>query len=212
MDKLPDKIMNKQLLTNCIPFQTVKTTLNESTSVAGKMVVSGILQRANAKNQNGRIYPLDVLKREVEKYNQTFVKEKRAVGELDHPDSEVVNLKNVSHNITKTWWDNNDLMGEVEILTTPSGNILKELLKCGITVGISSRGSGSVKKVNESTVEVNDDFSLIAFDFVSNPSTVGAFMLPESPLNESVKILQNPITNKWETVEKIIRDIINEIK
>jgi len=204
--------MNKQLLTNCIPFQTVKTTLNESTSVAGKMVVSGILQRANAKNQNGRIYPLDVLKREVEKYNQTFVKEKRAVGELDHPDSEVVNLKNVSHNITKTWWDNNDLMGEVEILTTPSGNILKELLKCGITVGISSRGSGSVKKVNESTVEVNDDFSLIAFDFVSNPSTVGAFMLPESPLNESVKILQNPITNKWETVEKIIRDIINEIK
>jgi hypothetical protein len=204
--------MNKQLLTNCIPFQTLKSPLNESTTSEGKMLVSGILQRANAKNQNGRIYPLDVLRREVEKYNQTFVKEKRAVGELDHPDSEVVNLKNVSHNITKTWWDGNDLMGEVEILTTPSGNILKELLKCGITVGISSRGSGSVKKVNENTVEVNDDFSLIAFDFVSNPSTIGAFMLPESPLNESVKILQNPITNKWESVEKIIRDIINEIK
>lgn len=202
----------KQLLTNCIPFQTLKSPLNESTTSEGKMLVSGILQRANAKNQNGRIYPLDVLRREVEKYNQTFVKEKRAVGELDHPDSEVVNLKNVSHNITKTWWDGNDLMGEVEILTTPSGNILKELLKCGITVGISSRGSGSVKKVNENTVEVNDDFSLIAFDFVSNPSTIGAFMLPESPLNESVKILQNPITNKWESVEKIIRDIINEIK
>jgi len=204
--------MNKQLLTNCIPFQTLKSPLNESTTSEGKMLVSGILQRANAKNQNGRIYPLDVLRREVEKYNQTFVKEKRAVGELDRPDSEVVNLKNVSHNITKTWWDGNDLMGEVEILTTPSGNILKELLKCGITVGISSRGSGSVKKVNENTVEVNDDFSLIAFDFVSNPSTIGAFMLPESPLNESVKILQNPITNKWESVEKIIRDIINEIK
>jgi hypothetical protein len=204
--------MNKQLLTNCIPFQSLKSPLNESMTSEGKMLVSGILQRANAKNQNGRIYPLDVLRREVEKYNQTFVKEKRAVGELDHPDSEVVNLKNVSHNITKTWWDGNDLMGEVEILTTPSGNILKELLKCGITVGISSRGSGSVKKVNENTVEVNDDFSLIAFDFVSNPSTIGAFMLPESPLNESVKILQNPVTNKWESVEKIIRDIINEIK
>jgi len=204
--------MNKQLLTNCIPFQTLKSTLNESAGLNGKMIVSGVLQRANAKNQNGRIYPMDVLRREVEKYNQTFVKEKRAVGELDHPDSEVVNLKNVSHNITKTWWNENDLMGEVEILTTPSGNILKELLKCGITIGISSRGSGSVKKVNESTVEVNDDYSLIAFDFVSNPSTIGAFMLPESPLNESTNVLHNPITNKWESVENIIYEILSQIK
>jgi len=204
--------MNKQLLTNCIPFQTLKSTLNESAGLNGKMIVSGVLQRANAKNQNGRIYPMDVLRREVEKYNQTFVKEKRAVGELDHPDSEVVNLKNVSHNITKTWWNENDLMGEVEILTTPSGNILKELLRCGITIGISSRGSGSVKKVNESTVEVNDDYNLIAFDFVSNPSTIGAFMLPESPLNESTNVLHNPITNKWESVENIIYEILSQIK
>jgi hypothetical protein len=204
--------MNKQLLTNCIPFQTLKSTLNESVTSDGKMIVSGILQRANSKNQNGRIYPLDVLKREIEKYNQSFIKEKRAVGELDHPESEVVNLKNVSHNITKTWWDGNDLMGEVEILTTPSGNILKELLKCGITVGISSRGSGSVKKVNENTVEVNDDFSLIAFDFVSNPSTFGAFMFPEGGLNESKTIQNLNVFNKWDSVENLIHEILSQIK
>lgn len=204
--------MNKQLLTNCIPFQTLKSTLNESVTSDGKMIVSGILQRADSKNQNGRIYPLDVLKREIEKYNQSFIKEKRAVGELDHPESEVVNLKNVSHNITKTWWDGNDLMGEVEILTTPSGNILKELLKCGITVGISSRGSGSVKKVNENTVEVNDDFSLIAFDFVSNPSTFGAFMFPEGGLNESKTIQNLNVFNKWDSVENLIHEILSQIK
>ena len=134
------------------------------------------------------------------------------MGELDHPDSEVVNLKNVSHNITRTWWDDKTLMGEVEILTTPSGNILRELLKCGITIGISSRGAGSVKRVNENTVEVNDDFSLIAFDFVSSPSTIGAFMFPERKINESNSVVKSPITNKWESVESIVRDILSEIK
>lgn len=203
----------KELLIECSPF-TIKSAINEDKS-SGKMIVSGVLQRAEAKNQNGRIYPMEILKREVENYNQTFIKENRALGELDHPDSEVVNLKNVSHNIKKTWWNGNNLMGEIEILTTPSGNILKELLKCGITIGISSRGSGSVKQVNESTVEVNDDFMLIAFDFVSNPSTQGAFMKPIGSLNESFKnseITINPITNKWVRVEEIIRDIFSEVR
>ena len=103
-------------------------------------------------------------------------------------------------------------MGEVEILTTPSGNILKELLKCGITLGISSRGMGSVKKLSESTVEVQDDFELIAFDFVSNPSTMGAFMTPEARINESKSVVINPLTNKWEAVESIVRDILEQIK
>ena len=202
----------KELLVNCIPFEFTKRILNESSADGGKLIVSGILQRAEAKNQNGRIYPFEILQREVKNYEENFIKQKRAMGELDHPDSEVVNLKNVSHNITRTWWDDKTLMGEVEILTTPSGNILRELLKCGITIGISSRGAGSVKRVNENTVEVNDDFSLIAFDFVSSPSTIGAFMFPERKINESNSIVNNPITNKWESVESIVRDILSEIK
>ena len=128
--------------------------------------------------------------------------------------SSVVNLKNVSHNIVRMWWEGKDLMGEVEILPTPCGNILKELLRSGITLGISSRGMGSVKNMAEGVVEVQDDFSLISFDFVSNPSTVGAFMFPENQLNESVVpgLVNNPITNKWETTETIIRNILSEIK
>lgn len=202
----------KELLVNCIPFEFTKRTLNESSADGGKLIVSGVLQRAEAKNQNGRIYPFEILQREVKNYEENFIKQKRAMGELDHPDSEVVNLKNVSHNITRTWWDDKTLMGEVEILTTPSGNILRELLKCGITIGISSRGAGSVKRVNENTVEVNDDFSLIAFDFVSSPSTIGAFMFPERKINESNSVVKSPITNKWESVESIVRDILSEIK
>lgn len=128
--------------------------------------------------------------------------------------SSVVNLKNVSHNISRMWWDGMDLMGEIEILPTPCGNILKELLKAGITLGVSSRGMGSVKNLEEGTVEVQDDFNLISFDFVSNPSVIGAFMFPEDRLNESVnkELVHNPITNKWETTENIIRDILAEVK
>lgn len=144
----------------------------------GKVIVSGVLQRAEAKNQNGRIYPKEILIREVKKYQQNQIKENRALGELDHPDSSVINLRNVSHNVLEVKWEGNDLVGVVEILPTPSGNILKELLGAGIRLGISSRGLGSVKEINESTVEVQDDFELIGWDFVSNPSTHGAFMYP----------------------------------
>jgi Prohead core protein serine protease len=207
------------ILLGYVPFSLTKEALNEAMTgdiakKTGKTLVTGVLQRAEAKNQNGRVYPYEILMREAKKYEEGFVRQKRALGELDHPESSVVNLKNVSHNISRMWWDGKDLMGEVEILPTPCGNILKELLKAGITLGISSRGMGSVKELAEGTVEVQDDFNLISFDFVSNPSTVGAFMFPEETLNESVshKVVHNPLTNKWESTETIIRDILSEIK
>ncbi len=138
--------MNKKLLVDCITFDVDKSVLNEAMAKGGPLVVQGVLQRAEAKNQNGRVYGKEILEREAQKYDDNFIRERRALGELDHPDSSVVNLKNVSHNVKRMFWNGNDLMGEVEILTTPSGNILKELLNCGIKLGISSRGMGSVKK------------------------------------------------------------------
>jgi hypothetical protein len=199
----------KQILIDVLPFEFKKTSLNESLK-DGKLLVSGVLQRADAKNQNGRVYPEDVLKREANKYMDNFVKQRRAMGELDHPESSVVNLKNVSHNIVDMGWDGKDLVGTVEILPTPSGNILRDLLQSGILLGISSRGLGSVKKdMREGADVVQDDFDLIAFDFVSNPSTQGAFMYPQGKINESVdnKIIVNPYTN----VERLIHNILSEL-
>lgn len=159
--------------------------INEDES--GRTIVKGLLQRAGAENQNGRVYPKNILEREVKKYN-TLIKERRALGELDHPDSSVINLKNVSHNVREVHWEGNDLIGIVEILPTPSGNILKELLRADITLGISSRGMGSTQPLGENRVRVGEDFELIGWDFVSNPSTHGAFMRPltEGSVNESV--------------------------
>ena len=169
------------------------------------LVVTGVIQRAEAKNQNGRIYPKEILEREIENYINGPVKERRALGELDHPESSVINLQNASHNITKVYWNGDDVMGEVEILSTPSGNILKELFRNGITVGISSRGMGSVKdNMSEGTVEVQDDFELLCFDFVSTPSTHGAYMTPVG------RALQEGKTQVYQytKVNSIIRDII----
>ena len=199
----------KQVLIDILPFEFKKTSLNESLK-DGKLYVTGVLQRADAKNQNGRVYPVDVLKREAEKYMQNFVKQRRAMGELDHPESSVVNLKNVSHNIVDMGWESKDLVGTVEILPTPSGNILKDLLQSGILLGISSRGLGSVKKdMRENADVVQDDFDLIAFDFVSNPSTQGAFMYPQGKINESAE--QKIIVNPYSNVERIIHNILSEL-
>jgi|TARA_R110000824_G_scaffold9094_6_gene41040 hypothetical protein len=200
--------MNKQLLVDVINFDVSPTAINESINKNnGKLIVQGILQRAGAKNQNGRIYPRDILMREAEQYSSTQIKERRALGELDHPDSSVVNLQNASHNITEMHWNGDDLLGTVEVLSTPSGNILKELFKSGIKLGISSRGLGSVQEMHEdNAVEVQDDFELIAFDFVSNPSTHGAFMFP---MNEGVD--KTKTTNKWNKVETIINDIMRGV-
>lgn len=205
--------MSKQLIVDCISFQVSRDVINEMTQSGGPFVVKGVLQRANAKNQNGRVYPKAILEREAVKYFENFIKQRRALGELDHPETSVVNLQNVSHNVTELHWEGDDLVGTVEVLPTPSGNILKELFKSSINVGISSRGVGSVKrKMAEAADEVQDDFELIAFDFVSNPSTRGAFMHPAGQIQEGASMVQNPVTNKWEKVENIIRDILGEIK
>ena len=200
--------MNKQLLIDYTLFEVSPQQISESmTQNNGKLIVTGTLQRADAKNQNGRVYPKNLLMRESQKYAGTFIAERRALGELDHPDSSVVNLNNVSHNILAMEWQGNDLVGKVEILPTPSGNILKALFQSGIKLGISSRGLGSVKEVmreGNSALEVQPDFELIAFDFVSNPSTQGAFL---SPVNESVKRV---MTDKYENISKMIQEIIME--
>ena len=194
--------MEKQVLVDYIPFEVTPQQINESLANNGKLIVSGVLQRANAKNQNGRVYPKDTLVREAKKYAEIQIKERRALGELDHPDSSVVNLNNVSHNVLDMNWKGDDLVGTVEVLSTPSGNILKELFKSGIKLGISSRGLGSVKEIHEDdTVQVQPDFELIAFDFVSNPSTHGAFL---SPLKEGVNKDIKPVSK----VETIINDIL----
>ena len=198
--------MSKSLLIDTMLFEVSPQQINESISDnKGRLIVSGVLQRAESKNQNGRVYPREVLLKEVSKYLEEQVAERRALGELDHPESSVVNLNNASHNVIEMHWDGDDLLGTVEVLSTPSGNILKELFKSGIKLGISSRGLGSVEPVNEKngedgTVEVQPDFELIAFDFVSNPSTHGAFM---RPVNEGVE-KQKPETR----IESIINSIM----
>ena len=200
---------SKNLLVDYIPFEVTPQQINESIKNNGKLVVKGVLQRAEAKNQNGRIYPKETLMREAKKYSEVQIRERRALGELDHPDSSVVNLNNVSHNVLEMHWDGDDLVGTVEVLGTPAGNILKELFKSGIKLGISSRGLGSVKEMNEDdTVEVQPDFELIAFDFVSNPSTHGAFLSPtnEGKLNESVGTRDGVCCHDCK-----IEDIINDI-
>lgn len=198
--------MKKELIVDYIPFKVTPQQINESIKEnGGRLIVNGVLQRAEAKNQNGRVYPKPILEREVKNYAATNIAQRRALGELDHPDSMVVNLNNVSHNILEVTWKGNDLVGKVEILNTPAGKILKELFEAGITLGISSRGMGSVKQLDEKTVEVQDDFELIAWDFVSNPSTQGAFM---NPVNESVSLVNMVQGNKYDNVNRIITDII----
>ena len=202
----------KQLLVDYLPFDITANAVNESIAKnSGKLIVTGILQRAEAKNQNGRIYPKDTLVREAKKYSETFIKQRRALGELDHPESSVVNLQNASHNITEMGWSGDNLIGTVEVLGTPAGNILKELFKAGIKLGISSRGLGSVETVAEDDTaqEVQPDFELIAFDFVSNPSTQGAFMFP---MKESVEKERAPeLCDVYCKTESIISDIISGV-
>jgi hypothetical protein len=362
----------KQLIVDVITFEPQKQSLTESLQGSGPFTVKGILQRAEVKNQNGRSYPFSILQREVEKYNETFVKERRALGELDHPacisfgdimtyegwkdikdvkigeliptlntttnsleynpiervindpykgkmisfkgksidilvtpnhrfilndrygnflektaqeilelsytnkfphlsipivadnwngksedgfvlqwaeldfesikeevdydsrvycvtvkngtfycrnnnkcfwsgNSEIVNLKNVSHNVIDLNWEGKDLIGTLEILSTPSGNILKELFKSNIRVGISSRGVGTLKKLAEGTEQVQDDFSLISFDVVSTPSTRGSFLFPTNNIQLQENVILNPVNSKWVTAESIIQDIFSEL-
>jgi len=195
--------MAKNLLLEYSVFTPKRTQITEGIAGSKNMMVEGVVQRADEFNHNRRKYPYNVLKREVDKYIAGPIAENRALGELDHPEKSVIELKNASHNIKKLWWDGNDLMGRIEILPTPAGNILKELFNNNITVGISSRGMGSVVPLGEGRVVVDDDFELLCWDFVSTPSTHGAFMKPTG-LNES----RNYTTNKYTKLHEIVSDII----
>ena len=148
------------------------------------MFLTGVMQRANHLNGNRRVYSRPILEREVENYKK-LVKERRALGELDHPDSAVINLANASHLVTEVWWDGPNVMGKVKVLNTPSGKILQELVSDGVKLGISSRGLGSVTE-NQGRTIVEDDFQLICFDFVSEPSTTGAYMTLEEGIEKRV--------------------------
>jgi len=170
--------MNKSLLIDHTSFKVANLTILENKQLGeGKSLVTleGKLQEGGVKNGNNRIYPPEILKREVDKYVNGPVKTRTALGELDHPEASVVNLSNTSHVITKVWWDGNNVMGQLQLLPTPAGNIAKALVMAGIPLGISSRGMGSVKQLGE-TVEVQDDFELLCFDLVSVPSTPQAYM------------------------------------
>ena len=188
-----------QLLVDVTPF---KPTIRESKTRPGVFEVEGVMQRAKAENQNGRVYSKDILVREAKKYMEEFVKRGNAFGELDHPESPVVSLKNASHIVKDLYWKGDDLMGKVELLNTPAGNIVKEIIKAGHTIGISSRGTGSVQQTNEGQLEVQPDFDLVCWDFVSNPSTHGAFMNPVSLQEGKAQI------SKYSNLDSIINDIL----
>ena len=164
------------------------------------LVLAGKIQAAGKKNGNGRIYPKPILEREMKNY-QKLVKEGRAVGELDHPDSSVIELKNASHLITEVWWDGDDVMGKLKILDTPAGKIAKDLVKGGVQLGISSRGLGSTRQERGITM-VEDDFQLLCFDLVSEPSTTGAYLVAENQVKTHL--------TKADKINRALNDIIGE--
>ena len=166
----------------------------------GNLIVEGVLATAEVKNGNGRYYSKGLWDREMDKYNQ-LIQERRSMGELDHPESSVINLQNVSHLISEYWWDGDNVMGKIEILPTPSGNILKELMKSGVTVGVSSRGMGSLEENRQGVLEVQDDFELLCWDFVSTPSNPGSYM---HTINEG----KNIVTYDYADVNKVIHEIL----
>ena len=204
--------MSKELLIEHSLF-VPRQTINEARrSVGGNMIVVGQVQACDKPNANRRIYPYKTLYSQVEKYIEGPISENRALGELDHPESSVINLKNVCHNITRLWWEGKDLYGEIEVLPTPSGNILRQLFENNITVGISSRALGSTTPIGEGLVQVEDDLDLICWDFVSQPSTYGAYMKPVgSPgLRESYD-LSSAIQAPHQKANRIMSDLICEM-
>ena len=202
---LGEKMSDLRLINSYQFFDYTPDMIKETREVNdGKVVVKGILQKSDTLNQNGRIYPRIVLEREIRNY-QKFIIENRALGELDHPDSSVVNLKNVSHIIREAHLDGDVVYGTVEILDTPSGKILQSLIESGVKLGISSRGVGTTKKQEDYQI-VQDDFQLICFDFVSEPSTPGAFMMAEGRQINSEELQK--VFNKSDRIDRILNDIL----
>jgi len=197
---------DRKLLTEWLAFDYSPDMIKESREAnGGKLIMKGILQKADTLNQNGRIYPIEILDREVRNY-QKFIKENRALGECDHPDSSVVELKNASHIVREAYIQDGVCMGTVELLDTPSGKILQSLVESGVTLGISSRGVGSTRREGDYDV-VQDDFQLICWDFVSEPSTPGAFMMKEG--KDFTREDLNRHFNKTDRVDRLINDIIS---
>ena len=193
--------MNKLLIETQTFKQSTLTLTEGRMSDRGNPIVGGILATAEVKNGDGRYYKRSLWQREIDKYMDS-VKERRALGELDHPESAVINLKNASHNIIDIYWDGNTVMGKIEILPTPSGNILKALLESNIKLGVSSRGMGSLKENADGLLEVQDDFDLLCWDFVSTPSNPGSYM---KTLNEGkIHSLYNPYQKVQSTITEIL--------
>ena len=197
-------MLTPKLITEWSAFEYDPQLIKEQKSSGGPLIMKGILQKAETLNQNGRVYPKAILEREIRNY-QKFIKENRALGELDHPDSSVVELKNASHNIKEAYMEGNIVYGTVEILYTPSGKILQSLVESGVTLGISSRGVGSTKTQGDMQI-VQDDFQLICWDFVSEPSTPGAFMMKEA--KEVSPQFINNVFNKTDRIDRIFNDIM----
>tara|TARA_Y100000592_G_scaffold100928_1_gene183816 strand:- start:7024 stop:7626 length:603 start_codon:yes stop_codon:yes gene_type:complete len=193
-----------RLITEWTNFEYDPQLIKEQKAMGSPMMMKGILQKAETLNQNGRVYPKIILEREIRNY-QKFIKENRALGELDHPDSSVVELKNSSHIIREAHMEGNIVYGTVEILNTPSGKILQSLVESGVTLGISSRGVGSTKTQGNMQI-VQDDFQLICWDFVSEPSTPGAFMMKEG--KEVSPQFINEVFNKSDRIDRIFNDIL----
>ena len=197
---------NRKLLTEWLAFDYNTETIKESKDLNnGKIIMKGVLQKSDTLNQNGRVYPREILTREVRNY-QKFIKENRALGECDHPDSSVVELKNASHIVREAHMDGDVCYGTVELLDTPSGKILQSLVESGVTLGISSRGVGSTRRDGDRDV-VQDDFQLICWDFVSEPSTPGAFVMREGRDFDSTEL--NKHFNQTDRIDRIMNDIID---
>jgi hypothetical protein len=192
----------KQVLIETQFFTAKPLKLVEGTMPTSNPVVQGILATSEIKNGNGRYYSRELWEREIDKYMEN-VNANRALGELDHPDSSIINLKNVSHNIKKIWWDGDNVMGAIELLPTPSGNILRALFENKIPVGVSSRGMGSLKQMGD-LMEVQDDFELLCWDFVSTPSNPGSYMKEKGMMNES----KNNQYSKYTKANSIITEIL----
>ena len=196
-----------QVINSYSTFEYTPEMINESREQhGGKIVLKGILQKSETVNQNGRIYPRAILEREIRNY-QKFIQENRALGECDHPDSSVVELKNVSHIIREAYIDGDTVYGSVELLDTPCGKILQSLVESGVKLGISSRGVGSTKRQGEYNI-VQDDFQLICWDFVSEPSTPGAFVMREGKELIAEEDL-NSFFNNSDKVDRIFNDILD---
>jgi hypothetical protein len=197
-------MLTPKLITEWSAFEYDHKLIKEQKAAGRPLMMKGILQKAETLNQNGRVYPKAILEREIRNY-QKFIKENRALGELDHPDSSVVELKNASHNVKEAYMEGNIVYGVVEILNTPSGQILQSLVESGVTLGISSRGVGSTKSQGDMQI-VQDDFQLICWDFVSEPSTPGAFMMREA--KEVSPQFINNVFNKTDRIDRIFNDIM----